>query len=143
MVKSSSQSQKKSRFVIDLGPEIDKIVKKKIEKRDIKIKKQKDIISKLTKKFSNDPKTKKHKAIILDLEAKLSASEKRANNFENELRVYKVQRVTISNITVENAFKNLRAGKSLFKMQPNTKLLIKQSGRWDEARKIQAQRKLC
>jgi len=143
MVKSSSQSRKKPKFVIDIRPEIDRIVKKKIEKRDLKIKKQKVIIRKLTKNFSDDPKSKKYKAIILDLQTKLVASEKLLNNFEKELRVYKVRRVTISNKTVNNAFRNLRDGKSISKMQPNTLLLIQQSGRWDEARKISAQMKLC
>jgi glutamyl-tRNA reductase len=143
MVKSSSQSRKKPKFVIDLGPEIDRIVKKKIEKRDLKIEKQKVIIRKLTKEISVDPKSQKHKAIILDLQTKLSTSEKIANNFEKELRIYKIRRVTISNKTVNNAFRNLRDGKSLHKMQPNTMLLIQQSGRWDEARKISAQMKLC
>ena len=42
MVKSSSRPRKTSKFVIDLGPEIDKVVKKKIQKRDEKIKKQKE-----------------------------------------------------------------------------------------------------
>jgi hypothetical protein len=130
MVKSSSRPRKTSKFVIDLGPEIDRVVKKK----NVKIKKQKVVIrglqkecDELRKRKSIDLKTKKQKFFISSL----------------ELRQYKVRRVTISNKTVNNAFKNLRDGKSLSKMHPNTMLLIQQSGRWDEARKISAQMKLC
>lgn len=119
MVKSSSRPRKTSKFIIDLGPEIDKVVKKK----NLKIKKQKLIIS--------------------TLQERLVEVEKRVVAAENETRRYKVRRVGISNKTVENVFKNLREGKSLSRMKPNTILLIQQSGRWDEARKIQAQRKLC
>lgn len=133
MVKSSSQSKKGRKFIIDIGPEIDKIVKKK----DAKIKKQKLIIKQLEKrKTLEDPKVKQQKAVILDLQTKLVT-------FEKELRYYKVRRAGISNKTVENAFKNLREGKSLSRMKPNTKLLIQQAGRWDEARRISVQMKLC
>ena len=89
-------SHKVSKFII----EIDKVVKKK----DAKIKKQKGII----KALKNDPKNKKHKVTILSLQGRLA-------DVENELRRYKVGRVTITNKTVENAFKNLRNGQSLFK----------------------------
>jgi len=115
---------KVSKFII----EIDKVVKKK----DAKIKKQKGII----KALKNDPKNKKHKVTILSLQGRLA-------DVENELRRYKVGRVTITNKTVENAFKNLRNGQSLFKMKPQTKRLIEMSGRWDEARKIHTQNLLC
>ena len=117
-------SHKVSKFII----EIDKVVKKK----DAKIKKQKGII----KALKNDPKNKKHKVTILSLQGRLA-------DVENELRRYKVGRVTITNKTVENAFKNLRNGQSLFKMKPQTKRLIEMSGRWDEARKIHTQYLLC
>ena len=40
MVKSSSRPRKASKFTIDLGPEIDRVVKKKLHTRDVKIKKQ-------------------------------------------------------------------------------------------------------
>ena len=146
MVKSSSRPRKTSKFVIDLGPEIDKVVKKKIQKRDEKIKKQKCIILALENQIttlSDDPKIRKQKVIIIDLETKLLNAEKRVKEAEDETRKYKVRRVNISNKTVENAFKNLRDGKSLWTMQPNTILLIQQSGRWEEARKINLQKKLC
>jgi len=117
-------SHKVSKFII----EIDKVVKKK----DAKIKKQKGII----KALKSDPKIKKHKVTILSLQSRLA-------EVENELRRYKVGRVTITNKTVENAFKNLRNGQSLFKMKAQTKRLIEMSGRWDEARKIHTQKLLC
>ena len=146
MVKSSSRPRKTSKFVIDLGPEIDKVVKKKIQKRDEKIKKQKCIILALENQvstLSDDPKSRRQKVIIIDLETKLLNAEKRVKEAEDETRKYKVRRVNISNKTVENAFKNLRDGKSLWTMQPNTILLIQQSGRWEEARRINLQKKLC
>lgn len=134
MVKSSSRPRKISKFVIDLGPALDKVVKKKIEKRDAKIKKQKFIIKELEKRVSKD---------LIDLETRVLEAEKRAKEAEDETRRYKVRRVTITNKTVENAFKNLRNGHSLSKMKSNTLLLIQQSGRWEEARKISTQMKLC
>lgn len=145
MVKSSSRPRKTSKFIIDLGPEIDKVVKKK----NLKIKKQRVIIKALEQERDelrsrgDDMKIKKQKLIISTLQERLVEVEKRVVAAENETRRYKVRRVGISNKTVENAFKNLREGKSLSRMKPNTILLIQQSGRWDEARKIQAQRKLC
>jgi hypothetical protein len=135
MVKSSSRPRKTSKFVIDLGPEIDKVVKKK----NAKIKKQKRII----KALENDPKIKKHKVIINSLQKQLSDTEKRVINLEDELKRYKVGRVSITNKTVENAFKNLRNGQSLFRMKTQTKRLIEMSGRWEEARKIHTQKMLC
>lgn len=146
MVKSSSRPHKTSKFVIDLGPEIDKVVKKKIQKRDEKIKKQKCIILALESQIttlSNDPKIRKQKVIIIDLETKLLNAEKRVTNAENETRKYKVRRASITNKTVDHAFKNLHGGKSLSRMKANTILLIQQSGRWDEARQISARMKLC
>ena len=142
MVKSSSRPRKASKFVIDLGPELDKVVKKK----NAKIRKQKVIIAELQDRLRNrgdDIKMKKQKLIISSLQERVNEAEKRAIDAENETHRYKVHRAGISNKTVENAFKNLREGKSLSRMRPNTILLIQQSGRWDEARKIQAQRKLC
>ena len=142
MVKSSSRPRKASKFVIDLGPEIDKVVKKK----NAKIRKQKVIIADLQDRLRNrtdDMKARKQKLVISSLQEKVSEAEKRARLAEEETRRYKVKRAGISNKTVENAFKNLREGKSLSRMKANTILLIQQSGRWDEARKIHAQRKLC
>ena len=129
------KSRKASKFIIDLGPEIDKVVKKK----NAKIRKQRVIIADLEDRLRNrgdDMKVKKQKLIISSLQERIVEA-------ENETRRYKVRRAGISNKTVENAFKNLREGKSLSRMKSNTILLIQQSGRWDEARKIQAQRKLC
>ena len=79
----------------------------------------------------------------MDLETKLLNAEKRVTNAENETRKYKVRRVSITNKTVDHAFKNLHGGKSLSRMKANTILLIQQSGRWDEARQISARMKLC
>ena len=136
------KSRKASKFVIDLGPEIDKVVRKK----NAKIRKQKVIIAELEDRLRNksdDMKARKQKLVIAILQERIVEAEKRAVAAENETRRYKVRRTGISNKTVENAFKNLREGKSLSRMKANTILLIQQSGRWDEARKIQAQRKLC
>ena len=136
------KSRKASKFIIDLGPEIDKVVRKK----NAKIRKQKVIIAELEDRLRNksdDMKARKQKLVIANLQERIVEAEKRAVAAENETRRYKVRRAGISNKTVENAFKNLREGKSLSRMKANTILLIQQSGRWDEARKIQAQRKLC
>lgn len=135
MVKSSSRPRKASKFVIDLGPEIDKVVKKK----NVKIRKQKLRIAELEDKLrgrGDDMKIKKQKLVISSLQEKL-------NQVENELRRYKVQRVNINNKTLEYAFKRLRQGYSLSKMKPSTHLLIQQAGRWDEARLISARFKVC
>ena len=146
MVKSSSRPRKASKFTIDLGPEIDRVVKKK----NLKIKKQRVIIKaleqerdELRKRKNEDLKTKKQKIFISSLENEVKTLTTKLSQMDTELRQYKVRRVGISNKTVTNAFKNLRDGKSLSRMKPNTILLIQQSGRWDEARKISAQRKLC
>lgn len=136
------KSRKASKFIIDLGPEIDKVVKKK----NAKIKKQRVIIAELEDRLRNksdDMKARKQKLVIASLQERIVEAEKRTVAAENETRRYKVRRAGISNKTVENAFKNLREGKSLSRMKANTILLIQQSGRWDEARKISAQRKLC
>lgn len=136
------KSRKASKFIIDLGPEIDKVVRKK----NAKIRKQRVIIAELEDRLRNksdDMKARKQKLVIANLQERVVEAEKRAVAAENETRRYKVRRTGISNKTVENAFKNLREGKSLSRMKANTILLIQQSGRWDEARKISAQRKLC
>ena len=136
------KSRKASKFIIDLGPEIDRVVRKK----NAKIRKQRVIITELEDRLRNksdDMKARKQKLVIANLQERIVEAEKRAVAAENETRRYKVRRTGISNKTVENAFKNLREGKSLSRMKANTILLIQQSGRWDEARKISAQRKLC
>lgn len=135
MVKSSSRPRKASKFVIDIGPEIDKVVKKK----NVKIRKQKLRIAELEDKLrgrGDDMKIKKQKLVISGLQAKL-------NEVENELRRYRVQHVNINNKTLEYAFKRLRQGYSLSRMKPSTHLLIQQAGRWDEARLISARFKVC
>jgi hypothetical protein len=53
------------------------------------------------------------------------------------------RRVYINNETVERAFKNLRRGKSLFKMIPRTHMLIRQAGRWDSAIEIHRRFNIC
>ena len=142
MVKSSSRPRKASKFIIDLGPEIDKVVKKK----NAKIRKQKVIIAELQDKLQNradDMKSRKQKLVISSLQEKVVEAEKRAITAENEMRQYKVRRVSISNKTLEYAFKRLREGYSLSKMKPGTQLIIQQSGRWEEARLISARFKVC
>jgi hypothetical protein len=139
------KSRKASKFVIDLGPEIDKVVTKKNAKSrtpTVILMARENERDELRIR-GDDMKMKKQKLIISSLQERIVEAEKRAIAAENETRKYKVRRAGISNKTVENAFKNLREGKSLSRMKSNTILLIQQSGRWDEARKIQAQRKLC
>jgi len=159
MVKSSSRPRKASKFTIDLGPEIDKVVKKKLQTRDVKIRKQKVIILGLKKERDelrtrnsevNDLKMKKQKTyvsnlqvMVTDLTNKLKEAEKRVTEVQSIKRKYEVTRTGISNKTVEYAFNRLRDGFSLSKMKPNTRLLIQQSGRWEEARLISARFKVC
>lgn len=142
MVKSCSRPRKTSKFVVDLGPEIDKVVKKK----NLKIKKQKVIIAELKDRLRNKPddmKVKKQKLVITSLQSTVNELTSKLKEVENEMRAYKVNRVGINNKTVEYAFKRLREGFSLSRMKPNTRLLIQQSGRWDEARLISARFKVC
>ena len=159
MVKSSSRPRKACKFTIDLGPEIDKVVKKKLQTRDVKIRKQKVIILGLKKERDelrtrnsevNDLKMKKQKTyvsnlqvMVNDLTKKLNEAEKRVTEVQSIKRKYEVTRTGISNKTVEYAFNRLRDGFSLSKMKPNTRLLIQQSGRWEEARLISARFKVC
>ena len=159
MVKSSSRPRKASKFTVDLGPEIDRVVKKKLHTRDVKIKRQKVIILGLKKERDelrtrssevNDLKMKKQKTyvsnlqvMVNDLTKKLNEAEKRVTEVESIKRKYEVTRTGISNKTVEYAFNRLREGHSLQRMKPNTRLLIQQSGRWEEARLISARFKVC
>ena len=78
MVKSSSRPRKASKFTIDLGPEIDRVVKKKLHTRDVKIKKQRVIIRALEqerdelrsrKNEVNDLKMKQQKSHVSNLQA--------------------------------------------------------------------------
>lgn len=142
MVKSCSRPRKTSKFVVDLGPEIDKVVKKK----NLKIKKQKVIIADLQDKLRNrsdDMKVKKQKLVITSLQSTVNELTSKLKEVENEMRTYRVKRCDINSKTVEYAFKRLREGYSLSKMKPNTRLLIQQSGRWEEARLISARFKVC
>jgi hypothetical protein len=159
MVKSSSRPRKASKFTVDLGPEIDRVVKKKLRTRDVKIKKQRVIIKALEQERDelrtrsnkeNDLKMKKQKlyvsslkTIVDDLTSKLKEAEKKVIEVESIKRKYEVTRTGISNKTVDYAFNRLRNGFPLSKMKPNTRLLIQQSGRWEEARLISARFKVC
>jgi hypothetical protein len=159
MVKSSSRPRKASKFTVDLGPEIDRVVKKKLRTRDVKIKKQRVIIKALEQERDelrtrsnkeNDLKMKKQKlyvsslkSIVDDLTSKLKEAEKKVIEVESIKRKYEVTRTGISNKTVDYAFNRLRNGFPLSKMKPNTRLLIQQSGRWEEARLISARFKVC
>ena len=142
MVKSCSRPRKTSKFVVDLGPEIDKVVKKK----NLKIKKQKVIIAELKDRLRNKPddmKVKKQKLVITSLQSTVNELTSKLKEVENGMRAYKVKRSDINNKTIEYAFKRLKEGYSLSRMKPNTRLLIQQSGRWDEARLISARFKVC
>lgn len=142
MVKSCSRPRKTSKFVVDLGPEIDKVVKKK----NLKIRKQKVIIAELKDRLRNKPddmKVKKQKLVITSLQGTVNDLTSKLKEVEDEMRAYRVKRSGINNKTLEYAFKRLREGYSLSRMKPNTRLLIQQSGRWDEARLISARFKVC
>lgn len=142
MVKSSSRPRKTSKFIVDLGPEIDKVVKKK----NAKIRKQRVIITDLRDKLRNRPddmKVKKQKLAITSLQGTIDELTVKLKEVENEVKAYKVKRACINNKTLDYAFKRLREGYSLSRMKPNTQLLIQQSGRWDEARLISARFKVC
>jgi predicted RNase H-like nuclease (RuvC/YqgF family) len=142
MVKSCSRPRKATKFVVDLGPEIDKVVKKK----NAKIKKQKVVIADLREQLRNRPddmKVKKQKFVITSLQTTVNELTTKLKEVEDEMRTYKVKCVDIKNKTLEYAFKRLREGYSLSRMKPNTRLLIQQSGRWNEALKLHTQNRLC
>jgi hypothetical protein len=164
MVKSSSRPRKASKFTIDLGPEIDRVVKKKLHTRNVKIKKQRVIIKALEQERNelrsrkseiSDLKMKKQKSHVSNLQAtvddltnKLKEAEKRVVTVEKEIQEYKIQRVNITDKTVDNAFKRLRKGFSLYGMQAETKRRIKLAGRYNEAQELderrrRVQKKLC
>ena len=89
MVKSSSRPRRTSKFVVDLGPEIDKVVKKK----NAKIKKQKVIILELQDKLrsrSDDMKVKKQKLFITSLQSKVEELNVKLSKAENEMKHYKI-----------------------------------------------------
>jgi len=132
MVKSSSRPRRTSKFVVDLGPEIDKVVKKK----NAKIKKQKVIILELQDKLrskSDDMKVKKQKLFITSLQSKVEELNVKLSKAENEMKHYKIQRVQIVDRTVDESFKRIRKGFSLMRMIANTQRRIKLAGRWEEA----------
>ena len=132
MVKSSSRPRRTSKFVVDLGPEIDKVVKKK----NAKIKKQKVIILELQDKLrskSDDMKVKKQKLFITSLQSKVEELNVKLSKAENEMKHYKIERVQIVDRTVDESFKRIRKGFSLMRMIANTQRRIKLMGRWEEA----------
>jgi hypothetical protein len=132
MVKSSSRPRRTSKFVVDLGPEIDKVVKKK----NAKIKKQKVIILELQDKLrskSDDMKVKKQKLFITSLQSRVEELNVKLSKAENEMKHYKIERVQIVDRTVDEAFKRIRKGSPLVRMIANTQRRIKLMGRWEEA----------
>ena len=132
MVKSSSRPRRTSKFVVDLGPEIDKVVKKK----NAKIKKQKVIILELQDKLrskSDDMKVKKQKLFITSLQSRVEELNVKLSKAENEMKHYKIERVQIVDRTVDESFKRIRKGFSLMRMIANTQRRIKLMGRWEEA----------
>ena len=119
MVKSSSRPRRTSKFVVDLGPEIDKVVKKK----NAKIKKQKVIILELQDKLrskSDDMKVKKQKLFITSLQSKVEELNVKLSKAENEMKHYKIERVQIVDRTVDEAFKRIRKGSPLVKLLNST-----------------------
>tara|TARA_B110000503_G_C6994831_1_gene348952 strand:- start:89 stop:583 length:495 start_codon:yes stop_codon:yes gene_type:complete len=164
MVKSSSRPRKTPKFVVDLGPEIDRLVKKKIKIRDAKIKKQKLIIlalrseaikvdgAKVAISDLRSDKEKLQERIVLlekvnfEMARKFKTLKDRGDSLEDTTNRYRVSNAGIRSVTLNNAFKNLRNGYSLSRMQPRTKLIIQQSGRWEEAVQLSkrtTQMKLC
>ena len=162
MVKSSSRPRKASKFTIDLGPEIDKVVKKKLHTRDVKIKKQKVIILGLKKERDelrtrssevNDLKMKKQKLYVSNLqvmvddltkklkeaEVKLSTVTKSQTLTDDQKTALKLgsRKISINNTTVETARKSILKGKSMYNMKPRTIQLIKQSGLWEEFQELE------
>ncbi len=159
MVKSSSRPRKASKFTIDLGPEIDRVVKKKLHTRDVKIKKQRVIIKALEqernelrsrKSGSSDLKMKKQKlyvsslkTIIDDLTSKLEASEKRVPTNEQQRAMNLGSKtISINDKTIEEARKRILKGKPISNMQSRTKTLIHRAGKWDEFHELESRVRL-
>jgi len=115
---------------LGLKKECDELRTRNSEVNDLKMKKQKTYVSNL-------------QVMVTDLTNKLKEAEKKVTEVESIKRKYEVTRTGISNKTVEYAFNRLREGHSLQRMKPNTRLLIQQSGRWEEARLISARFKVC
>jgi hypothetical protein len=162
MVKSSSRPRKASKFTIDLGPEIDKVVKKKIHTRDVKIRKQKVIILGLKKERDelitrnsevNDLKMKKQKShisslktIVDDLTSKLKEAEVKLSTVTKSQTLTDVQKtalklgskkISINNTTVETARKSILRGKSMYNMKTRTQQFIKQAGLWEDFQELE------
>ena len=152
MVKSSSRTRKASKFTIDLGPEIDRVVKKK----NLKIKKQRVIIKALEQERdelrnrSSDLKMKKQKlyvsslqAMVDDLTKKLEASEKRVPTNEQQRAMNLGSKtISINDKTIEEARKRILKGKPISNMQSRTKTLIHRAGKWDEFRELESRVRL-
>ena len=154
MVKSSSRPRKASKLVVDLGPEIDKVVKKK----DAKIKKQKVIIADLQERLRNRPddmKVKKQKLVITSLLGNVNDLTTKLNNLDDELRKYKELKIDQGEVnklrTKLNYHKNdrddkdsktirgalqraLKGTQNPRNMQQRTIDLLKKAGRWEEAK---------
>ena len=162
MVKSSSRPRKASKFTIDLGPEIDKVVKKKLQTRDLKIRKQKVIILGLKKERDelrtrnsevNDLKMKKQKAYVSNLQAtvddltnKLKEAEVKLTTVTKSQTLTDVQKtalklgskkISINNTTVETARKSILRGKSMYNMKTRTQQFIKQAGLWEDFQELE------
>lgn len=162
MVKSSSRPRKASKFTIDLGPEIDKVVKKKLQTRDVKIRKQKVIILGLKKERDelrtrnsevNDLKMKKQKLYVSNLqvlvddltnklkeaEVKLSTVTKSQTLTDDQKTALKLgsKRISINNTTVETARKSILKGKTMNNMKVRTTQLIRQAGLWEDFKELE------
>lgn len=162
MVKSSSRPRKACKFTIDLGPEIDKVVKKKLHTRDVKIKRQKVIILGLKKERDelrtrssevNDLKMKKQKTYVSNLQVMVNDLTKKLNEAEVKLStVTKSQtltdvqktalklgskKISINNTTVETARKSILRGKSMYNMKTRTQQFIKQAGLWEDFQELE------
>lgn len=149
MVKSSSRPRKASKFVIDLGPEIDKVVKKK----NAKIRKQRVIIKALEQERNDlrarasevdDLKMKQQKLYVSslrvtvdDLTKKLKEAEVRLSTVtksqiltDDQKRAMELgsKKISINNSTIERARKSILKGKSMYNMKTRTKNLITQAG---------------
>ena len=162
MVKSSSRPRKASKFTIDLGPEIDRVVKKKLHTRNVKIKKQRVIIKALEQERNelrsrkseiSDLKMKKQKSHVSNLQAtvddltnKLKEAEVKLTTVTKSQTLTDVQKtalklgskkISINNTTVETARKSILRGKSMYNMKTRTQQFIKQAGLWEDFQELE------
>jgi hypothetical protein len=155
MVKSSSRSDKKgSKFTINLGPHIDRLVKKKLKTRDTKIKKQEINILALEKENAhlkksihnaNDLKVGRYKMIISDLQTTITDLKNQLETVKNvkptqalltesQKKAIKVgeTQISMNNDTVQRARRSILNGKSMSRMKDKTKFLIERANLWEE-----------